>query len=200
MARTREFDTDSVVAAATETFRRKGYAGASLRDLSEATGIGSGSLYAAFGSKEGLYLAALDQYRARYAHALIDQLNAENDPVAAVRSAFARAVDVMIDDARERSCLIVGAAAECAHAAPEVAERLKATTESLRRALARTLAQAREQQRLASAADPDDLARFLVTTFQGLRVMAAIDPDRSALHRAAEVAVDSVFDAASPRG
>lgn len=63
MARTREFDTDAAVAAALEVFRHKGYEGASMRDLAQATGLGSGSIYAAFGSKDGLYLAALDLYR-----------------------------------------------------------------------------------------------------------------------------------------
>ncbi|SNT55375.1 TetR/AcrR family transcriptional regulator, transcriptional repressor for nem operon [Asanoa hainanensis] len=63
MARTREFDLDTAVDAAMGVFRAKGYEGASMRDLAEATNLGSGSLYAAFGSKEGLYLAALDRYR-----------------------------------------------------------------------------------------------------------------------------------------
>ncbi|MET8466379.1 TetR/AcrR family transcriptional regulator [Micromonospora zamorensis] len=48
-----------------EVFRTKGYEGTSMRDLAEATGLGSGSIYAAFGSKDGLYLAVLDLYRQR---------------------------------------------------------------------------------------------------------------------------------------
>lgn len=80
MARTREFDTDAVVASAMEAFRRTGYEGTSMRDLSEATGLGSGSLYAAFGSKEGLYLAALDLYRRSYAVPLTELLRSGGDP------------------------------------------------------------------------------------------------------------------------
>src|ERR1700709_331625 len=106
MARNRSFDLESTVAAASEVFRREGYAGASMRDLSQATGLGSGSLYAAFGSKDGLYLAALDQYREKYAHALIEQLSEEPDPAVAIRGAFTASVDLMVDDARSRSCLI----------------------------------------------------------------------------------------------
>lgn len=36
---------------------------------------------------------------------------------------------------------------------------------------------------------PGDLAGFLVTSLQGLRVMGAINPDRAALMRSAEVAL-----------
>lgn len=76
MARTREFDTEAAVTAAMQAFRRTGYGGTSVRDLANAMEIGSGSIYAAFGSKEGLYLAALDLYRRRYALPFIEMLRA----------------------------------------------------------------------------------------------------------------------------
>ncbi|WP_368681346.1 TetR/AcrR family transcriptional regulator, partial [Acinetobacter baumannii] len=43
-------------------FWRKGYAAASMNDLCEAMGVRSPSLYAAFESKEALYLAAFEHY------------------------------------------------------------------------------------------------------------------------------------------
>ncbi|HEX4533759.1 MAG TPA: helix-turn-helix domain-containing protein, partial [Rhizomicrobium sp.] len=48
-----------------EVFWRHGYEGASLADLTESMGINSPSLYAAFGSKEGLFRAVLERYDAR---------------------------------------------------------------------------------------------------------------------------------------
>lgn len=43
-------------------FWRKGYSATSICDLTSAMGIGSPSLYAAFGSKEALYAEALEYY------------------------------------------------------------------------------------------------------------------------------------------
>lgn len=43
-------------------FWEKGFSATSICDLTEAMGIGSPSLYAAFGSKEQLYAEALDHY------------------------------------------------------------------------------------------------------------------------------------------
>jgi TetR/AcrR family transcriptional repressor of nem operon len=63
MARLREFDTDAAVDAAVEVFRTRGYDATSIQDLVDATGVGRGSLYAAFDSKEGIYRAALERYR-----------------------------------------------------------------------------------------------------------------------------------------
>jgi TetR/AcrR family transcriptional repressor of nem operon len=62
MARTREFDTEAAVERAMRVFWCKGYEATSISDLVEATGVQRGSLYAAFGSKQGLYHAALDRY------------------------------------------------------------------------------------------------------------------------------------------
>ena len=62
MARRREFDEQAVVANAMELFWRQGYRATTPRDLLTATGLSKSSLYATFGSKEGLFLAALDAY------------------------------------------------------------------------------------------------------------------------------------------
>ena len=62
IGRPREFDRDAALEAAMLVFWRKGFAAASMNDLCEAMGIRSPSLYAAFGSKEALYLEAIQHY------------------------------------------------------------------------------------------------------------------------------------------
>src|SRR6202035_2018492 len=63
--RPRSFCTDTALDRAMTVFWRQGYEGASLADLTEAMGINSPSLYAAFGSKEGLFRAVLERYDGR---------------------------------------------------------------------------------------------------------------------------------------
>ncbi|ATO14161.1 TetR family transcriptional regulator [Micromonospora sp. WMMA2032] len=189
MARTREFDVDAAVAAAMEAFRRHGYEGTSIRDLSEATGLGSGSIYAAFGSKEGLYLAALDLYRQRYATPLIDMLHSGNNAREVIREVFVAAVDEIARDGKHRACLIVSATVERARDDLRVAERLRSTTRSLESALFDVLAEGQLRGQIRAGRSASDLAAFLVTSLQGLRVMGGINPDRSALMRSAEVAL-----------
>jgi TetR/AcrR family transcriptional regulator, transcriptional repressor for nem operon len=62
MGRTRAFDEIAVLTGAMTAFREHGFAGASVRDLERATGVSAGSLYNAFGDKEGLYRAAFEFY------------------------------------------------------------------------------------------------------------------------------------------
>lgn len=61
--RPREFDQDEVLHKAMTAFWERGFAGTSAQDLVDCTGIGRGSLYAAFGSKEHLYHESLALYQ-----------------------------------------------------------------------------------------------------------------------------------------
>jgi len=62
MGRPQEFDTAQAVRAARRVFWEQGYAEASMPDLEQATGVGRSSIYHAFGSKRGLFDAAVISY------------------------------------------------------------------------------------------------------------------------------------------
>lgn len=59
MGRPREFNIESAITAAITVFVTDGYEGCSMDRLVQATGIHRGSLYAAFGSKRGIFLECL---------------------------------------------------------------------------------------------------------------------------------------------
>lgn len=61
MGRPRGFDEAIVVDAAARLFLDRGYEATSIEDLVLACGLHRGSLYKAFGSKRGMFLAALQR-------------------------------------------------------------------------------------------------------------------------------------------
>jgi len=61
MARQRDFDKARVLEQCTQLFITYGYEGTSISDLVTTTGILRGSLYAAFGSKLGIFQEILQQ-------------------------------------------------------------------------------------------------------------------------------------------
>jgi TetR/AcrR family transcriptional regulator, transcriptional repressor for nem operon len=62
MGRPRTFEVSSVVEASKELFWSRGYEGTALSDIEASTGLNRSSLYQAFGTKEALFEAALDDY------------------------------------------------------------------------------------------------------------------------------------------
>lgn len=189
MARTREFDTEAAVEAAMSVFREKGFEGASVQDLVDATEVGRGSLYGAFGSKEGLYLAALDRYRERYAEPLAEMLTAEMPARRLVREVMTGVVDEIVRDGDRQACLIVAGSMELAHRDAGVRTRLRGTIESLEGALDALIRRGQAVGELPAGLSAADTARFLVMCLQGLRVVGAVRPDRASLMATVETAM-----------
>ncbi|MET9671024.1 TetR/AcrR family transcriptional regulator [Streptomyces sp. NPDC006475] len=189
MARLREFDTQAAVEASMNAFRRKGYEGTSIQDLVDATGVGRGSLYAAFGSKDGLYLAAMDRYREKYSTPLIDILRGGAPALELLREILVGTVDEVVRDGNRHACLIVGAVTERIAHDPEIATHVRRTTSSLEDALFDVIAEAQADGQLSNSRGARDLARYLLTFMQGIRVMGAIAPDRQALMETVETAL-----------
>jgi TetR/AcrR family transcriptional repressor of nem operon len=157
MARTREFDTDHAVSAAAATFRSKGFAGSSIQELVEATGVGRGSLYAAFGDKDGLYLAAVDRYRHDYAGPLLELLGSGAPARSLVRQTLLGLVEEILRDGDQQTCLIVSASVERFHGDAQVRKRVRETTNSLEDAFTRVVGDGQARGELSSPADPRDL-------------------------------------------
>ncbi|MGV6826150.1 MAG: TetR/AcrR family transcriptional regulator [bacterium] len=111
--RPRTFDKDQALDAALAVFWRSGYQGASLAELTESMGLTKPSLYAAFGNKEQLYLAALQRYREQQLIQHAKALASEPDLKKAMRK-FLRSVAVMLTaEELPGGCMVVNSAVSC---------------------------------------------------------------------------------------
>ncbi len=91
--RPRGFDRAAALEKAMEVFWARGYAGASMAELTEAMGINPPSLYAAFGSKEELFKEAVGLYAATDDGCTLTMLEGDlstRDSIAAMLMASAR--------------------------------------------------------------------------------------------------------------
>jgi TetR/AcrR family transcriptional regulator, transcriptional repressor for nem operon len=188
MPRPREFDVDTALRAAMTTFWEHGYEGASLSDLTAATGVGRQSLYLAFGDKRALYLAALDRYRELFQAPLLDTLREGGDVRAVLRTTLLSLVDGTCGSPA-MGCLLVNAATERASHDDEVRRRVAAAFEALEDAVVEALDTAAAAGRMRTSRDHRSVARLLCTTMQGLRVIAAADPDPRALRDTIDTAL-----------
>jgi TetR/AcrR family transcriptional repressor of nem operon len=168
MARPRKFDEDEVVRASRDLFWSQGYAGTSLDDLGEATGLGRGSLYNTFGDKRTLFLRGLDDYcteaddgfRAR----LRDPEMVAYDRLVAHVEAMTASVTA---DTGRRGCLMAKSAAELSATDPEVTKRVKRTLDTWLRELTATISEAQRDGDVDPDADPRALASLLLAIMRG---------------------------------
>ncbi|GGU46388.1 TetR family transcriptional regulator [Streptomyces daghestanicus] len=191
MARTRAFDTEAAVSRAMDLFWTRGYEATSVRDLTQHLGIGQGSLYAAFGDKDGLYRAALEHYRSTLAAAALRDLAEGADVRAAVRALLTERVRIAVGQGG-RGCLAVNAVCERLPEDATTRRTVRDMQDASREALTELLRAARERGEIAARHDPHTLASFLVTFLNGLLVSAKITPDARALEPLVDVALTAL--------
>src|ERR1700754_84136 len=95
LGRPRAFDREAALHTAMLVFWRKGFLATSMNDLCDAMGIRSPSLYAAFGSKEALYIEAVGRYATTIGPAVWGHLTEGPDARACVENLLLAAVESM---------------------------------------------------------------------------------------------------------
>lgn len=154
-------------------FWNQGYCATSMANLTESTHLNPGSLYAAFDSKEGLFLAALDHYGKRSVEEIRQVLDSGNTPLDGVRAFLRRLAASTTKPEAKRSCFLVNTMLEVARHN----ERVRALSNNYLRKIEglfrQNLQAARERGELAADKDPEALATFIMTNIWGLRVLLA---------------------------
>lgn len=162
--RPRGFDREAALDTAMQLFWRHGYEGVSISDLTDAIGIAPPSLYAAFGSKAGLYREALDRY-AEGPGALDMSLPRTADSlVEAVDGLLSAAIASV--SASGRACMITSGMLACHPDHEGLARELAARRKALQAAL---------EEQLSPWVEPTSasvLARYLMVVIQGLSAQA----------------------------
>lgn len=164
--RPRSFDRDLAVTTAMSLFRRHGYEGVTLAMLTQAIGVAPPSLYAAFGSKAGLYREALDRYAETMALGLLPEGDADVTLDQAVAAMFDRAILSVTASPVERGCMISTGLLGCHPDHDEIAETVRLKRMALAECFARDLGRWLPAQRCG------DVAAFLCAVLQGIAVQA----------------------------
>jgi AcrR family transcriptional regulator len=188
--RPRCFCKEEALDKAMTVFWRQGYEGASISDLTKAMGINPPSLYACFGSKEGLFRSVLERYDQRREMFMMEVLAAPT--AAAVAEAYLMGVAAFTSDTSGRNppgCLMVQGGLSCGDKdIPQMLARHRAEKEAMLRA---RFEQAKKSGDLSKASDPAALARYLMVMANGICVQAAAGATLKELREVAAMALAS---------
>ncbi|HEX6392998.1 MAG TPA: TetR/AcrR family transcriptional regulator [Acidimicrobiales bacterium] len=195
MARPQSYVRDEVVRAAERQFRTSGYNGTTVDDIAAATGLGRGSLYAAFGDKHGLFLQTMEAYFGRLEESTVEALAGPDE--GALERLHRFLLDAVggvplgdepdPDESRANTvCFSAKSALELGTTDPEAARRLNAGLDFVEAALAKCVESAQRNGDLDADVDADELAWLLLTIVRGIDVIGAAGHDAGCLTSIAE--------------
>ncbi len=176
MARPIQFERDDVLEKAMQAFWDKGYNVTSMSDLVNVTDLRPGSIYAAFDSKEGLFLATLDHYAERSVTKIERALTETVSPLEGIRNFFRKLGRETAGQHANRSCLLVNTVLEMARQNETVQKRLNRHLGTIEALFLHALESAQTKGELSPNKDPKALAAFLMTSIWGLRVLGGTNP------------------------
>jgi TetR/AcrR family transcriptional regulator, transcriptional repressor for nem operon len=164
MARNVEFNEEEAIQKAMEVFWKKGYSGASLRDLTDAMKINSSSLYNTIGDKHELFVKCIKNYTETRMEEVKRRAAGAQSPLAAIISFINDAVTVIING---DSCMAINTAFEIAATDKAIQDILKADNDFIQDFLISQLAKAMEQGEISSDEEPELLADYFMSTWTG---------------------------------
>ncbi|MBY5622073.1 TetR/AcrR family transcriptional regulator [Rhizobium leguminosarum] len=196
--RPRAFDAKAALGKARNVFWDKGFAAASLDNLSAATNLNRPSLYGAFGDKEDLYLDTLEGYRQDGMNTLAEAL----DPSLPLRDNIARVYSGALaiylhGETAARGCLLIGTASVEAVQHERVREVLGRSLNDFDDEIEKRMRLGVERGELPQSADPQMLARLASAVMHSLAVRARAGDSRGTLEAIARSGVELICGSAN---
>ena len=193
--RPRAFDREAALEKAMQAFWARGYDGTSMAQLVEAMGINSPSIYAAFGSKEGLFFEAVELYISSEVGPVWRVLEEAGDTASAIQAMLFALIDVFFATEPSRGCLIGLGAGYLGASDGVVQAFLHKQRGRLRKRLTARMRLGIEAGDIHPDSDPSVLAGCVLAYFSGLAVEALDGVTKPALRKSAALFCKSLFDA-----
>ena len=179
--------------AATRVFWERGYAGTSVENLVETTGLHRRSMYGEFGDKDGLFLACIDHYVNETANHLMDTLQASPRGLKNIGAFFRDRVEYAASDSCQ-GCLLVNTAIENGVVGSAAYARAIECLHRMEGEFYECLVAAQSNGHIPEHKDCRILAKYLACFLEGLMVMGKAHQDRDSLERVVHTALTTITE------
>lgn len=191
MGRRATWTEPELLSAVMAVFRRKGFAHTSVRDLEGATGLHPGSLYKAYGNKEGLFAAAVTAYNDQVvADRVRTHLDAAEPPLRGIHAFFTSTFDS--GEELNPGCLLTTAAAEAPELPGTARDGVAAGLDLIEDGFWRVLERARAAGDIDPTTATDQLASQLLALYQGVLVLVRFGTPAAKLAAVVEHAIPAI--------
>ncbi|HDZ33484.1 MAG TPA: TetR/AcrR family transcriptional regulator [Pseudoalteromonas sp.] len=163
-----KFERETVVRLASQLFWEKGFHATSTRDLQDVVNMRPGSIYSAFGSKEGLYIESLKDYTVQMESQIKECLSTSDSILGGLR-AFVEDVVTKKESTPSAICMLVKANCEFADKDSNLYQLSLDLADKFENYLSILFEQAIENSELSNNISAQEYARFFEVQFTGLR-------------------------------
>ena len=192
MPKTKQFDKNYVLQAASDVFQKNGYNGTSIDEILIATGLSRSSLYDSFKDKHNLYLESLEFYKNTRTQ-MLDKLDEEDlKSLQKIEMMFNEVVKHLINNPNDNGCLLVNAAAEMSKQCFKTAQVICNNKEEVQDLIASWLQDAQNKKVLKLSKSPKVYSQYLYNTLLGLRVLSQSGSNKADLNNVVKVTLESL--------
>lgn len=179
--RPRKFEDQDVIDAAVAVFSANGYAGTSAQDLCNGTGLGRGSLYNAFGSKQALYEQALLRSHEQTMSAQLTILTQPGLVKERLHTLLLWGIAEDLSQPEQHDAMVLFSALEIVSKDEAVASLNNEYRQHLEKTLVSVFIEGQRTGELNNKASAVEMARGFMAGYYGLRVLNKNITDRKIL-------------------
>jgi TetR/AcrR family transcriptional regulator, transcriptional repressor for nem operon len=178
---------------------QSGYGATGVRDIVAAAGAPQGSFTNHFRSKEEFTREVLDRYFAHVRGLVADALGDTTLRPAERLRRYLDVITLKLDEADwSRGCMIGNFSLETSPQSELLRTRLAAIFAEWRQPFAATIAEGQQAGEISSAFTPDELADFLLMSWQGAMLRMKVDRSPEPLERFKRIVFATVFGKVQP--
>ena len=189
---------EDILTAGLKTMFRRGYMGSGVREIVAEASAPQGSFTNHFRSKEEFAKAVLDRYFEHVKKLVADALE---DRALTPRERLRKYLDIITKrlaaDGYARGCLIGDFSLEAAQHSEMIRERLGEIFVEWRALFATCISEAQESGEIDTSFGAQDLAEFLLASWQGAILRMKVERSAKPLERFKSIAFQTVFKDAS---
>lgn len=176
--RTRQF----IIEKTAPVFNAKGYAGTSLNDIVEATGLTKGSVYGNFGNKDEVALAVFDYNFGRISAYIREQVHARDTAIGKLLVYPEVYRDFLKIGFLKAGCPVLNTATEADDTHPALREKAVNALKTWRYYLEKIVARGIADKELKASAKPAEVASLVMTLIEGAVMIAKVTGKTAELH------------------
>jgi TetR/AcrR family transcriptional repressor of nem operon len=181
---------EQIIQAALESLLAKSFNAVGVQDITEAAGVPKGSFYNHFESKEALGAEIVTRYGDRGREILAET---STPPLDRLRRHFERLIARFADAKFERGCMLGNFSAELSNQSDMIRDSLGAVYKRWTADIAAAIAEAQKTGAIKNKTKADEVAAYLLDSFEGALLRARVEKSRSPFDRFMDVAFSKIL-------